>query len=193
MATQDAIAVLRADHATARRLFKEFSAAGDRAHATRRRIVDRIITELSVHAGIEETVFYPRVRAALPKVETDVLEALEEHHIVKTTCAELETMNPRDERFAAKVQVLSENVTHHMKEEETGLFPEVRRLFSRADLLTMGEDLRAARSAVPTRPHPHAPDEPPGNIAAALVSTPVDEVVKTVRGAVERGRRAVSG
>src|SRR5487761_703640 len=86
MAAQDGIALLREDHRVVKQLFKEFAATGDRAHAARRRLADRIITELSIHAGIEENVLYPRARAAVPRVESEVLEALEEHHIVKTTC-----------------------------------------------------------------------------------------------------------
>jgi hemerythrin-like domain-containing protein len=193
MAAQDGIALLREDHRAVKKLFKEFSATGDRAHAARRRLVDKIITELSIHAGIEENVLYPRARAAMPKSEDDVLEALEEHHIVKVTCAELEKMQPSDERFAAKVQVLIENVKHHIKEEEEELFPKLRQVFSREDLLVMGEDMRVAKRVVPSRPHPAAPDEPPGSIAAAAVSAPVDAARKTVGAAVRRGRKAVAG
>ncbi len=122
-----------------------------------------------------------------------MLEALEEHHIVKVTCAELEKMQPSDERFAAKMQVLIENVKHHIKEEEEELFPKLRKVFSREDLVVMGEDMRAAKRVVPPRPHPAAPDQPPGSIAAAAVSTPVDAARKTVGAAVRRGRKAVAG
>jgi hemerythrin-like domain-containing protein len=193
MAAQDGIALLREDHRAVKKLFKEFSATGDRAHAARRRLVDKIITELSIHAGIEENVLYPRARVAMPKSEDDVLEALEEHHLVKVTCAELEKMQPTDERFAAKVQVLIENVKHHIKEEEEELFPKLRKVFSREDLVVMGEDMRAARRVVPPRPHPAAPDQPPGSVAAAALSTPVDAARKTVGAAVRRGRKAVAG
>lgn len=193
MPTQDGIALLKEDHRAVKRLFREFFATGARAHATRRRLADRIITELSIHASIEELVLYPRARTAVPKAGTDVLEALEEHHIVKSTCAELERMQPSDERFAAKMQVLMENVTHHIKEEESDLFPKLRAAFSRDEMRAMGEDLRAAKQVAPTRPHPHAPDEPPGNVAAAAVSAPVDAAVKTVGHAVRRGRRALGG
>ena len=183
---RDGIALLRDDHATARRLFREFRQTGDRAYAAKRRLVDRIIAELSVHAGIEETVFYPRIRAQAPQILDDVLESLEEHHVVKLLCAELERLDPRDERFDAKVQVLSENVEHHMEEEERDMFPKVRQAFRRADLLAMGEDLAAARLVVPARPHPHAADEPPGNVAAAMVTAPIDEAVTTLKGIVRR-------
>lgn len=193
MPAQDAIALLKDDHRTVKKLFREFFAAGERARTTRRRIADRIILELSIHAGIEETVLYPRTRAAVPQLDDEVLESLEEHHIVKSTCAELESMDPADERFAAKMQVLMENVTHHIAEEEADLFPRLRKAFSRGELVAMGEDLRAAKRVVPTRPHPHAPDQPPGNIAAAAVSAPVDAAVNAVGAAVRRSREAVAG
>ncbi len=193
MANTDAIALLKSDHRTVKQLFKDFRSSGERAHATRRRIVDRIITELSIHAGIEETVFYPRIRSAIPKAEDDVLESLEEHHIVKTTLSELEKMDPKDERFEAKVTVLIENVEHHVQEEETELFPKVRRALGRSELISLAEELEAAKSIVPTRPHPHAPDEPPGNIAAAAVSTPMDAVLKGVKTAARRGTGIISG
>ena len=193
MPAQDGIALLKEDHRALKTLFKDFFAAGDRAHATRRRIADKIITELSLHAGIEETVLYPRARAVLPQADQDVLEALEEHHVVKMTCAELEKMHPTDERFAAKMQVMTENVKHHIDEEESDLFPMLRRAFSRAELIAMGEDMRAAKRVVPARPHPHAPDQPPGNVAAAMVAAPVDAAVRSVEDVVLKGRRAVAG
>ncbi len=188
----DGIAVLREDHRTVKKLFKDFFATGPRAGATRRRLADRIITELSIHAVIEETVLYPRARTAVPSSEDDVLESLEEHHIVKTTCAELERMQPSDERFTAKMRVLMENVAHHVTEEESDLFPKLRKAFSRAELVAMGDDLRAAKSSVPTGPHPHAPDEPPHNLATNLMTAPVDKAVEMVGSTVRRGQDALA-
>lgn len=193
MRAQDGLALLRDDHRIVKKLFKDFFATTGRAHATRRRIADRIITELSIHSGIEEAVLYPRARVAVPRADMEVLEALEEHHIVKLTCAELEKMHPSDERFAAKMQVLMENVTHHIREEETELFPTLRKAFTRDEMLAMGEDLRAAKLVVPSRPHPHAPDQPSANIAAAAVSAPVDAAVTALGTAVRRGRSALAG
>src|SRR5215210_3462457 len=102
----DAIALLRNDHRAVERLFKQFEKTGPKAHKTRRDIADKIVKELSMHAVIEEQVFYPAVREAVPDVEDDVLEGLEEHHIVKWTLSELEGMEPSDERYDAKVTVL---------------------------------------------------------------------------------------
>jgi hemerythrin superfamily protein len=78
----DAITLLKADHKTVEGLFKKFEKAGDNAFKTKRDLVDKIIEELSVHAAIEEAVFYPAVREADEEIEDDVLESLEEHHIV---------------------------------------------------------------------------------------------------------------
>jgi hemerythrin-like domain-containing protein len=191
MANPDGIALLKADHRAAKQLFRDFRATGDRAYTQRRRIVDKIITELSIHAGIEETVFYPQIREAVPRTEDEVLESLEEHHVVKLVLAELERMDPKDERFTAKVTVLMENVEHHIREEETELFPQVRKVLSRNELLRLGEEMAAAKAIVPKRPHPRSPDEPPGNIAAAALAVPADVVLEGVRNAVQRSGAAV--
>jgi hemerythrin superfamily protein len=162
----DAITLLKDDHRTVEALFARFEKAGPRAYATKRRIVDAIIRELSMHAAIEEQVFYPAVRGALAQTEDQVLESLEEHHLVKVTLAELEKTDPKDERFDAKVTVLIENVRHHVKEEEREMFPTVRQGVTAASLRTLGEQLAEAKASVPDRPHPNAPDEPPGNTVA---------------------------
>ncbi|MGI9023801.1 MAG: hemerythrin domain-containing protein, partial [Acidimicrobiales bacterium] len=130
----DAIALLRNDHRTVERLFKQFEKAGPNAHKTKRQVADRIVEELSVHAVIEEQVFYPAVREAVPDAEDDVLEGLEEHHLVKWTLAEVETMDPEHERFVPKMTVLIENVRHHVEEEEGELFPTVREAMTRKQL-----------------------------------------------------------
>src|SRR4029077_2529573 len=99
----DAISMLKADHKTVEQLFKRFESAGPRAHAEKRDIVERVIEALSVHAAIEEQLFYPVARPTVPGTEDLALESLEEHHIVKGVLSELETMSPEDERFDAKV------------------------------------------------------------------------------------------
>ena len=78
----DAITMLKDEHEAVEQLFRRFTRAGERAFVEKRAIVDRIIEELSVHAAIEEQLFYPAVSAAVP--DTDVLgfECLEEHHVV---------------------------------------------------------------------------------------------------------------
>ena len=151
------------DHKTVEQLFKRFEKAGDRAYVQKRQIVDRIIEELSVHAAIEELVFYPVARATVPGTEDIALESLEEHHIVKWLLSELVDLDPTHERFDAKVTVLMENVRHHVEEEESDFFPKVRRELGRTALADLGQALADAKKSAPTHPHPRSPDAPPVN------------------------------
>jgi hemerythrin superfamily protein len=191
-ARQDAIAVLEADHRQVEELFDRFEGLGDRADKTRESVVAKIIEELSVHAGIEETVFYPAVRDRLAAAEEPmVLEALEEHHLVNLTLNELQSMSAQDERFAAKVTVLREIVDHHVEEEENELFKRVRSEFSRSELDDLADELTAARSSAPTRPHPSAPDTPPGNFVANVLVAPLDAATSLTERAADAVRERI--
>jgi hemerythrin superfamily protein len=184
----DAITLLKKDHETVEKLFKRFEKTGDRAFAERRKIVDRIIEELSVHAAIEEQLFYPVTLATIDDLDDDlVLESLEEHHVVKWLLDELEQMDPAHERFKAKVTVLIENVRHHVEEEEGDYFPKVRAALGRNDLAELGDAMSEAKQTAPTHPHPTAPDTPPGNIVAGAASGVVDRVADTVSGLAQGG------
>src|SRR6476620_11570181 len=156
----DAITLLKNDHKTVSALFKRFDKLGDRAEKSKREIVDKIIEELSIHAAIEEQLFYPAARECVPETEDHVLESLEEHHIVKWVLSELDGMDPSAERFDAKVTVLKENVEHHVEEEEGEFFPKVRNELGRKALGDLGEALERAKSTAPTHPHPRSPDTP---------------------------------
>lgn len=177
----DAITLLKDDHKTVEKLFKSFEKAGDRAHKTKRDLVDRMIEELSVHAAIEEQVFYPEIRRLVPDQEDMCLESIEEHHIVKWVLSELEGMDPEHERFEAKATVLMEQVRHHVDEEESDLFPAVRSALGRKQLQDVGATMEQAKKMAPHRPHPRSPEEPPANIVAGAAA-----------GAVDRAREAVS-
>jgi hemerythrin superfamily protein len=148
----DAIVLLKADHKEMRRLFGEFGKAGDRANATKGKLVDKILEALTVHTYIENEIMYPEVRKLLPDLEDDVLESYEEHHVADVLCMELATMKPEDERFDAKVTVLIENVTHHMDEEEQDWFPQVRAGLGRKQLQDMGARMLEAKKKAPRRP-----------------------------------------
>lgn len=187
----NAIELLIGDHRRVEKLFKRYEKLGERATATKARLVEEMVTELSVHAGIEETVYYPRVREGVPEIEDEVLESLEEHHLVKTVLAELDRMSPEDERFDAKVKVLTENVRHHVEEEEKEWFPRVRKALSTDELDELGVQLEAARSVVPKRPHPHAPDTPPVSAAVAALAVPLDMAIVGGRRVLDRVRPAV--
>jgi len=122
--SDDAISQLKRDHDKVKDLFNEFESAGSRA--TKRSIARKALAELKIHSDIEEEIFYPTVRQY---IESDIMnEADEEHHIAKVLIAELEEMDGRGDHFDAKFAVLAENVRHHIKEEESEMLPEARRL-----------------------------------------------------------------
>jgi len=148
----DAIVLLKEDHKEIRKLFTEFTNAGENATATKGRLVDKMIELLTVHTYIENECMYPEVRKLLPDLEDDVLESYEEHHVADVLCMELAMMKPEDERFDAKTTVLIENVTHHMEEEESEWFPKVRAGLGRKQLQEIGAKMIEMRKKAPRRP-----------------------------------------
>ena len=148
----DAIVMLKKDHKEVRQVFRDFKKAGDNAHATKGRLVEKMIELLTVHTYIENEVMYPRVRELLPDVEDDVLESYEEHHVADVLIMELSSMKPEDERFTAKTMVLIENVEHHIDEEENDWFPKVREGLGRKVLQDLGAQMLQARKRAPRRP-----------------------------------------
>nr|WP_253945337.1 hemerythrin domain-containing protein [Nocardioides sp. zg-DK7169] len=144
--------MLKDDHKLILRAFREFEAAGEEAHKTKARIVDRIIELLTVHTYIENEVMYPRVRELVPELEDDVLESYEEHHVADVLVMELAGMQPTDERFTAKTTVLIENVRHHIEEEEEEWFPQVREALGRKVLQEIGAEMAEAREKAPRSP-----------------------------------------
>jgi hemerythrin superfamily protein len=168
----DAITLLKQDHKAVKKLFRQFEKTT--APAQQRKLAGQIIEELAVHAAIEEQFFYPAVRKEVPDTEDTVLESLEEHHIVKWVLSELESLEPDDERFKAKMTVLIENVEHHVQEEEEELFPEVRKTLKRKALGELGDVMEKGKKSAPTRAHPRAPDTPPGNVVAGAAASVID-------------------
>lgn len=150
----DAIALLKADHKAVAKLFREYKAAKRAGRLNRSKIIDGVIRELSIHAAIEEQVFYPAIRDEVPKLEDDILESLEEHHVLKWTLEELAAIGPDDERYDAKVTVMMEQVRHHVEEEETDWFPKVRKALDRARLQELGAKLATAKKRAPRTPQP---------------------------------------
>src|SRR5439155_21330793 len=187
----NALKLLKDDHRTVEGLFKKFEQAGERAHKTKRGIVDKIVAALSVDAAVEEQLLYPAARAAVPEGEHDVLEALEEHHVVKWTLSELDGMSPQSERFDAKVRVLMESVRHHVQEEEGELFPKLQKAMDKQALDDLGEAIERAKATAPTRPHPRSPDTPPANIIAGVAAGALDRAREVGKEVAERAARTV--
>ena len=148
----DAIVLLKNEHKDILKTFRDFEKAGEKAYATKGKLVDRMIELLTVHTYVENEVMYPRVRELLPELEDDVLESYEEHHVADVLVVELSAMKPDSERFAAKTTVLIENVRHHIEEEEQEWFPKVREGLGRKQLQELGADMIEARKKAPRRP-----------------------------------------
>jgi len=121
--TQEATALLRADHKLVGGLFAEYEKTT--STAKKKQLVAKICTELSVHAQVEEEIFYPAVKQALNDDEL-VPEATVEHATLRALIAQVEGIEPDGEMFDAKIKVLSEYVKHHVKEEQEEMFPKAR-------------------------------------------------------------------
>jgi iron-sulfur cluster repair protein YtfE (RIC family) len=110
----------------------------------RRQLMDQIANELKIHTKIEEEIFYPAVREiGTSKAEEMIDEAFEEHHVVDLVLAELPKVDPEDERFHAKMTVLSELVEHHAEEEEDELFPMAEKKLGKDRLQMLGEQMQS--------------------------------------------------
>ena len=139
---QDAITLLKADHRKVEDLFEKFEKA--KSDSVKKSLVHEICTELSVHTAIEEEIFYP---ACTGKIEEDVVkEAYVEHDGAKVMIAELLSSSPGDDFYDAKVKVLSEEIRHHVKEEEKreeGMFAQARD--AGLDMDALGDRLAARK------------------------------------------------
>ena len=145
-APKDAIALLKADHEAVSEMFAEYEKA--RSVPGKKALVAEICTALSVHAQIEEEIFYPAVKAAL-KDKLLVPEATVEHASVKDLVAQLEGIEPDGEMYDAKVKVLSEFVKHHVKEEQNEMFQKAKA--SSLDLVDLGARMAARKDALMTQ------------------------------------------
>lgn len=136
----DAIALLRADHEQVSDLFEQFEKS--RSPAKKKSLVDQICQELTVHTQIEEEIFYPAVKAALEDHEL-VPEANVEHASVKDLIAQVRGMQPDGEMYDARVKVMSEFVKHHVKEEQTEMFPKAKK--TKLDMSVLGARLQSRK------------------------------------------------
>lgn len=145
---KDAIALLTADHKEVQKLFKQYEKlAEDEAPADERKaLAAEICLNLIVHAQIEEELFYPAARAAMPDDDDLLDEAEVEHASAKQLMAEIAEMQPDDKLYDAKVIVLGEYVNHHVKEEEGEMFPKAKK--SDMDLADLGQQLMERKEAL---------------------------------------------
>jgi hemerythrin superfamily protein len=137
----DAITLLKADHRKVEELFAEYEKAT--RSDKKQDIANTICDELTIHAALEEKAFYPPAKEVLGKEADLIDEASVEHASLKWLIAQLKSEGPDSDLYDAKVTVLKEYVSHHVKEEEKEMFPKLKK--TSLDLVALGEELEALR------------------------------------------------
>jgi hemerythrin superfamily protein len=167
----NAIALLKADHATVRELLTRLEETTARGTKTREELLARIRREIEVHTTLEEEVFYPAFKAAGERGDDDKLyfEALEEHRAAgELVLPDLLSTDPSSECFGGRAKVLKELIEHHAKEEEREMFPRARELLSAQELLSLGERMSARKQELLAQPAP--PKSIAGRVLSAVAS-----------------------
>lgn len=143
---QDAISLLTEDHKKVQKLFKDFEKIKeDGDDEEKGDIVEMACAELTVHALLEEEIFYPAVRDAID--DQDIMDEAEvEHESAKELIAKLESMEPGDDLYDATFTVLGEYVNHHIEEEQGEMFAQAKK--AKIDLEALGEEILARKQAL---------------------------------------------
>lgn len=141
----DAIQLLTDDHSAVKKLFKAYQKLVDAEASVEEKqaVAQEICLSLKVHALLEEEIFYPAVRNALDAEEL-LDEAEVEHASAKDLIDQIESMSPHDDLYDAKVTVLGEYINHHVKEEESEMFPQVRE--SDLDVKSLGDQMESRQA-----------------------------------------------
>lgn len=143
-ATQDAIALLKADHREAEDLFEQYDKLKEAGKTQEKlAVAKKVCGALLIHMEIEEKIFYPKVRGQAHEDDL-VNEAVVEHSGAKDLIKQLGVLKPDDPMFDAKIKVLSEQIEHHVGEEEKEMFPKAAQ--SGLDMDKLGEELAKAKS-----------------------------------------------
>lgn len=131
----DAVSLLKQDHRKVKKAFERYQELGPQAYKTKKSLADEICEELIRHTQIEEEVFYPEFRKAVKEARPIANEAKVEHDSARELIHQILEMDAEEELFDAKVKVLSEQIEHHIKEEEEEMFPMMKK--TRVDLQSL--------------------------------------------------------
>jgi hemerythrin superfamily protein len=176
----DAVELLEHDHRMVEQLFRDYQAA--RSDDQRRGIVEILIRELSKHAALEELIVYPLGKRVLDNGEREVQHHLSEHMAVKRLLAKLDKLSTGAPETADLLAELEMNVHEHVQDEETVFLPQLRSVVDQQALDELGQELDKGKQTAPTRPHPHAPDQPPALAMAAPVAAIYDRLRDRLQG-----------
>lgn len=141
----DVIELLLTDHKKVKKLFKEYEKIDEGDNDRKLEVVATICHELQLDSQLEEELFYPAVRDAIDEEEL-VDEAVVEHGAASQLIAELLEMDPDDDLYDAKVTVLSEEIEHHIEEEEKEIFPKVKK--AKMDIAELGRQVQERKQEI---------------------------------------------
>lgn len=178
---RDVVDVLVHDHREVEEIFGKIEGLppGD---VQRKELAEQAIIELVRHSVAEEQYLYPATRTYLDDGDEVADHEISEHSEAERTMNEIEKHGPGDRELDRLVGELMTEIRHHVEEEETNLFPRLRAAASADELRELGAQVEKAKKVAPTRPHPSAPDTPPGN-----------KLLGPGTGMVDRLRDALSG
>ncbi len=138
------ITFIKDDHRNVESLFEEYESCAQEELEEKQDIAIQIGNALTVHAGMEEEILYPKLREVFEGDDAKLLEeAYAEHTVAKQLLEEIKLLVPEDPQFDAKITVLKENVLHHVKEEEEKILSRMEDLVSEDDMTVLGEELEA--------------------------------------------------
>ncbi|MDB5841823.1 MAG: hemerythrin [Herminiimonas sp.] len=146
--TRNAIDLLTADHRKAETLFNEYDGLKEGSPEEKYEVAKKVCGDLLIHMALEEAIFYPAVREKVSDEEL-VNEAEVEHNGAKDLIRQLGEIKPDDPMFDATMKVLSEQIDHHVQEEESSMFPKAR--LSGLDINALGAQLQEAKNEMRTR------------------------------------------
>ncbi|MFJ9037752.1 hemerythrin domain-containing protein [Streptomyces sp. NPDC102406] len=177
----DVIAELETDHREVEELFGKIDAlpSGDEQ---RKKYADQAVIELVRHSVAEEAYLYPAVRDLLPDGDKVADQEIEDHAAAERTMKALEGAGAGDPEFDRLIGELMTEIRSHVRDEEDNLFPRLRAAASEDELMKLGDKVRRAKKTAPTRPHPSAPDTPPGNKLLAPGAGMVDRIRDALSG-----------
>ncbi|MBC3918465.1 hemerythrin domain-containing protein [Undibacterium sp. CY18W] len=145
-AAQDAVSLLKQDHKNVKALFSKFESLGDKALVSKKKIARQICLELTKHTIAEEEIFYSAMRKVGEDTRDMMDEATVEHAAAKDLIAQILAMEPGDDLYDAKVKVLSEQIEHHVKEEEAEMFPKAKK--AKLNLTALGEAIQERKNEI---------------------------------------------
>ena len=177
---EDVVDLIMHDHREVQDLFRQVQAVPF-ADPRRRTLADQIIVELVRHSVAEEMYVYPAMRAHLAGGDALADHEIAEHARAEEILAQLEGLEPAHPKFDELMAQLIAEINHHIAEEENESLPALRSAVSNDTMVSLGEKFRSAKKRAPTRPHPKAPDTPPG-----------DKIVGPPLGLIDRVRDAMS-